>query len=92
MYLIWIPTSEVRAGDRIACLLSDARDYLTVTGWHDKKLDLAKYDLGVHVHRTFETTYAPWWVNCGNDDMRTNDLAGETLIVGIGPSPDNGRY
>lgn len=28
MDIVWIPTNDVRAGDRIACLLSDASAYL----------------------------------------------------------------
>jgi hypothetical protein len=84
MYLRWIPTSEVAIGDRIACLLSNASAYLTVTGWADKTIDLTRYGCGVYVHRIFTTSYAPWWV--AGEDMRTFDLAREALIVGIGPS------
>ena len=73
----WIPTEEVRTGDRIACLLSDARAYPTVTGWSDKTIDLSAHGLGVHVHRTFTVRRAPWWA----EDMTTFNLDGKTLIV-----------
>ena len=65
--LEWIPTAEVREGDKIACLLSDAQAYLRVTGWSDRTLDLTRYDLPVYVHRTFTVAYAPWWaaMTCG---------------------------
>lgn len=76
--LEWVPTGDVREGDRIACLLSDAHAFLPVTGWADKTLDLTRHGLGVHVHRVFSVANAPWWAG---DDMRTHDLAGQALIV-----------
>lgn len=80
--LEWVPTAEVRVGDRIACLLSDAHAFLPVTGWDDKTLDLTRYGserpFGIIVHRVFTVTNAPWWAG---EDMRTGDLAGPALIV-----------
>jgi hypothetical protein len=77
MELEWIPTGDVQVGDRIACLLSDARDYLEVTGWTDKLLNLSRLGLDDVTHRTFKTKYTPWWAF----DMKTFSLSGETLIV-----------
>lgn len=76
--LEWIPTADVRMGDRIACLLSDAQAYYSVTGWSDRTIDLTEHNLGVSVHRTFTTLPRVWWA--GND-MVTFDLAREALIV-----------
>ena len=70
---IWIPTTDVRAGDQLAHKLSDTPwTYTPVTGWSDRYL--ATSDV---THRTFTVTGAPWWVN---ELDRTSDLAGETLI------------
>jgi hypothetical protein len=64
-------------GDRVACLLSDARAYPRVTGWSDRTLDLSAHGLGVHVQRTFTVGAAPWWA----DGMLTFALDGEVLIA-----------
>lgn len=77
MDLEWIPTGDVRIGDRLACLLSDARSYPTVTGWSDKMLILSRYGLDDVTHRTFTVTGASWWT----EDMLTFNLAEGTLIV-----------
>ncbi|WP_331725155.1 hypothetical protein OG478_53190 (plasmid) [Streptomyces phaeochromogenes] len=68
----WIDTKDVQVGDKIACLLSDARAYPRVTGWTDRELKLSDV-----THRTFQVTGAPWWA----DDMTTFDLSGQALIV-----------
>lgn len=73
--LEWIPTADVRTGDHIACLLSDASAYLEVTGWSDRELSRVP---GKPVHRTFTVRGAPWWAD---DAMRTFGLGRETLIV-----------
>lgn len=76
--LVWIPTAEVKVGDRIACLLSDAQAYPTVTGWSDRVLNLSRFEgLKDVTHRTFRVSGAPWWA----EDMLTDDLAGKSLIV-----------
>jgi len=75
----WIPTGEVKVGDRIACLLSDAHAYPTVTGWNDKVIDLSRYGLPVSKYRIFTVSEdVHWWID---ESMRTNDLERETLIV-----------
>ncbi|MET9366212.1 hypothetical protein ABZX93_35665 [Streptomyces sp. NPDC006632] len=68
----WIDTKDVQVGDKIACLLSDARAYPRVTGWTDRVLKLSDV-----THRTFQVSGAPWWA----DDMTTFDLAAQALIV-----------
>ncbi|WP_037898470.1 hypothetical protein [Streptomyces sp. NRRL S-920] len=68
----WIDTKDVQVGDKIACLLSDARAYPRVTGWTDRVLKLSDV-----THRTFQVSGAPWWA----EDMTTFDLAGQALIV-----------
>ncbi|WP_030277157.1 hypothetical protein [Streptomyces sp. NRRL B-24484] len=60
--LEWIPAEDVKEGMRLACRLSDASAYPTVTGWTDKHLT---HSPGT-VHRHFEVSGAPWWVD---DDM-----------------------
>ncbi|WP_188279276.1 hypothetical protein [Streptomyces sp. CBMA29] len=77
MDLQWIPTPDVRVGDRIALLLSDAQDYPVITGWTDRTLDLERHGLGSPVHRTWRVRWAPWWAF----DMLTDGLDGESLIV-----------
>ena len=79
--LEWIPTAEVREGDRLAMLLSDAQAFPEVTGWADREIDLTRHGLGVHVHRTFTVTPVEWWYGPHHADMRTSDLAGQALIV-----------
>jgi hypothetical protein len=86
MYLEWMPAGDVEEGDQLVCLLSDASAYLRITGWHDKTIDLTAHGLGVTVHRVFEVAGAPWWVD---EHDRTSDLAGQTLIARIGPSPED---
>jgi hypothetical protein len=84
-YVQWIPAADVKTGDVLPCYLSDATAYVTVTGWADKELQLSRYGLQDVTHRTFTVASAPWWV----DEMdRTSDLAGETLVLGIGPAED----
>jgi len=78
MYLKWVPTAEVQRGDRIACLLSDARSFPEVTGWSDRTLGDG------YVQRIFTIGYAPWWVTC-DDSMMRFALNGLALIVAIGP-------
>jgi hypothetical protein len=75
----WVPTAEVRVGDRLACLLSDAHAFPAVTGWTDRVLDLAPHSLPSVTHRTFQVSGdTPWWVD---ESMCTNNLANQTLIV-----------
>jgi len=76
--LEWVPAAEIRHGDRLACLLSDAEFYPQVTGWSDRELKLSRFGLADVTHRTFAVRSAPWWVD---DAMRTVDLAGQALIV-----------
>ncbi|MGW3426307.1 hypothetical protein [Streptomyces phaeochromogenes] len=73
----WIDTKDVQVGDKIACLLSDARAYPSVTGWTDRVLELSKQGLKDVTHRTFQVSGAPWWA----EDMTTFDLSGQALIV-----------
>lgn len=73
--LEWVDVVEVRVGDRIACLLSDAEAYLVVTGWSDREL-LVGTSLAC-THRTFTVKSAPWWAR----DMLTADHASQELIV-----------
>lgn len=80
-----IPVSDVKAGDRIACWLSDASAYPAVTGWTDKTIDLTRHGLGLFVHRHFTVNDAPWWTavpSTGTDvDDLTFDLTGTLCIV-----------
>lgn len=69
-----IPVSDVKVGDKIACWLSDASAYPTVTGWTDKTIDLTRYDLGVTVHRHFKTSDAPWWAVVPSAHTDVDDL------------------
>lgn len=94
MFTAWVPTTSVRIGDRLACLLSDAQAFPTVTGWTDKTLDLSSHGLGVIVHRVFTVRGAPWWV----DDLMVtgtidaNNRVGTTLIVSRCPgTPHRGH-
>ncbi|MFG3582536.1 hypothetical protein [Streptomyces sp. NPDC047990] len=73
----WIPTRDVRVGDKIACLLSDASADLEVTGWSDKFLDLSRYALRSVTHRTFKVSWEPWWAW----DMKTYDLGNKALVL-----------
>ena len=82
--VVWIPTTEVQAGDRLALLLSDAEAYPEVTGWSDRVLELSRHGLADVTHRTFTVTGAPWWA----DRMdRTGDVTGQTLIVARDGTP-----
>jgi hypothetical protein len=77
----WIPTSEVRIGDRLAHKLSDtAWHYTTVTGWSDRELRLSRYGLPDVTHRTFTVSGAPWWVRADNFAL-VHSLDGEALIA-----------
>lgn len=76
--LMWVPTVDVRVGDQLACLLSDAQAYPEITGWSDRLLQLSRYDLPDVVHRTFTVGWAPWWVD---HSQCTSALNGEALIV-----------
>ncbi len=80
--LEWVRTTDVKVGDRIACLLSDASAFPVITGWSDKTLDLTRYELGVAIHRVFRAMPAPWWCD---DAMTTgtvsDDQFGVTPIV-----------
>ncbi|MEV6419077.1 hypothetical protein [Streptomyces sp. NPDC051662] len=78
--LVWVATAEVKVGDRLVCLLSDARAYPVITGWSDERLNLSRYEgLQDVIHRYFDLeSGAPWWCD---DDQRRSDLAGKTLIV-----------
>ncbi|MBM4574914.1 hypothetical protein GS896_25445 [Rhodococcus hoagii] len=70
----WIDTNDVQVGDRIACLLSDAEAYPTVTGWAD-----GTYTQTDGSYRDFQVSGdRPWWVK--DIDLRS-DLNGKTLIV-----------
>lgn len=76
----WIPTVQVRIGDRISCLLSGASADLEVTGWEDKVIDLTRYDLGTSTYRHFKVKSEPWWVY----DMTSFQLdgpRGQALLV-----------
>lgn len=75
--LIWVPTADVRVGDQLALLLSDAQAYPEITGWSDRLLKLSRHGLPDVVHRTFTVMWAPWWAF----DMLTDGLDGESLIV-----------
>jgi hypothetical protein len=68
----WIPTDQVRVGDKISCLLSDASADLEVTGWEDKVIDLTRYDLGTSTYRHFKVKWEPWWAY----DMKSFRLDG----------------
>ncbi len=83
--LTWIPAADVRIGDSLACLLSDAYAYLPVTGWSDSECDLSRYGLGISTRRTFTVAGRPWWVETA--DLR-HDLAGQALIVARDPSAE----
>ncbi|MCX5207476.1 hypothetical protein OG897_39500 [Streptomyces sp. NBC_00237] len=75
--IVWIDTKDVQVGDKIACLLSDARAYPRVTGWTDRVLELSKQGLKDFTQRTFQVSGAPWWA----EDMTTFDLSGQAPIV-----------
>ncbi len=68
----WIPTADVKVGDRISCLLSDASADLEVTGWEDRVIDLTRYDLGTSTYRNFKVSGEPWWAY----DMKSFRLDG----------------
>lgn len=77
--LEWVLTSEVKVGDKLACLLSDAEAYPVVTGWTDIVLNLSRYEgLKDVTHRTFSVPPTKWWVDHA---MLTHDLASQTLIM-----------
>ena len=70
----WVPTGDVKVGDRIVCLLSDADAYPEVTGWSDHE-----YKTTYTTYRTFTVTGdVPWWVD---DSFTSFDLARQALIV-----------
>ncbi|MFI0553453.1 hypothetical protein [Streptomyces scabiei] len=71
----WIPTKDVKIGDKISCLLSDASADLEVTGWDDKVIDLTRYDLGTTTYRHFKVSWEPWWAY----DMKAFQLDGPRL-------------
>jgi hypothetical protein len=84
-FVQWIPTADVKPGDQLACFLSDASAFPEVTGWADRELALSRFGLADVTHREFTVRDAPWWVRTDNF-MLTSDLAGETLVLGIGPA------
>jgi len=78
LQVAYVDTMDVRVGDQIVCMLSDATATVTVTGWTDRELDLRWPGHANPVHRTFTYTSAPWWVDKA---MMTHGLAGRTHIV-----------
>lgn len=68
----WILTKDVKVGDKISCLLSDASADLEVIGWEDKVIDLTRYDLGTSTYRHFKVSWEPWWAY----DMKSFRLDG----------------
>ena len=70
----WIDVDDVRVGDRIVCLLSDADAYPTVAGWDD----ITGAATGT-VYRQFRVTGdRPWWVE---DVDLSSTRPGKVLIV-----------
>ncbi|MFB8026901.1 MULTISPECIES: hypothetical protein [unclassified Streptomyces] len=76
----WIATAQVRMGDRISCLLSDASADLAVTGWQDKVIDLTRYDLGTSTYRHFTVKAAPWWA-ADMTSFRLDGPHGQALVL-----------
>lgn len=78
--LVEVDTADVRVGDKIACLLSDAEWFPEVNGWHDVLLPLSRYEgLSDVTHRYFSfDAWAPCWVD---ESFQRHDLASKTLIV-----------
>ncbi|MEV5883066.1 hypothetical protein AB0L74_10165 [Streptomyces sp. NPDC052020] len=76
----WVPTKDVKVGDKISCLLSDASADLEVTGWEDKVIDLTRYGLGVSTYRHFKVSWAPWWA-CDMKAFRLDGPEGKALVL-----------
>lgn len=79
----WVPTAEVRVGDKLAHKLSDTPwTYTEVTGWSDRELRLSRFGPGLAdvTQRTFTVSDAPWWVR-SDDFALVHPLDGEALIA-----------
>lgn len=76
--LEWVLSADVRIGDKLAFLLSDAQAFCEVTGWDDGQYSAAVP--GQPRYRHFRVKSAPWWVETA--DLRHSlETDGKALIV-----------
>lgn len=61
---------DVRIGDSVVCMLSDAVARVPVTSITYRDLDLTRHGQGHSVHVVFGYSRAPWWVD--QMDMTAN--------------------
>lgn len=84
----WVNSEDVKVGDSIVFLLSDAEAYAEVIGWSDSTR--APHDgLGTSVRRDWNCAGVPWWAREMLFTYLTFDgsvTASKTLIV---KRPDN---
>lgn len=82
-----VDATDVKIGDRIMVMLSDATAAVPVTSITEKVLDLTKYDLGKPVHLKFgwDKSANPWYVD--ERDMTANKDG--KAFIGVRATPED---